>query len=171
MLAVLEFRVIVAGHIDLAPDDRLDLEMPRCLVHVLVRELEELLDSVHVTVVGDGQGRHSHLLSPVKQSGNRGETVKNRVLCVDVKVNKGHGDKSIFNHQNKSARHRLSFPTSGRLRQYKDTEKPYPRKAALPEKLSTLRKKSRFHPSKTRNNSRYIGAKIRKKSRRHLLSN
>ena len=40
------------------------------------------------------------------------------------------------------------LPTSGRLRQYKDTEKPYPRKAALPEKLSTLRKKSRFYPSK-----------------------
>jgi len=46
------------------------------------------------------------------------------------------------------------LPTSGGLRQYKDTEKPYPRKAALPEKLSTVREKSRFHPSKTWNNSR-----------------
>ena len=65
-----------------------------------------------------------------------------------MKVNKGHGDKSNFNHQNKPPGIRFFLPTSGGLRQYKDTEKPYPRKAALPEKLSTLRKKSRFSPSK-----------------------
>ncbi len=117
MLAILDLRVIVACHIDLTPDDRLDLEMPGSLVHVLVRKLEELLDSVHIPVIRDGQGRHSHLLGPVKQSRDRRETVKNRVLRVDVKVYKSHSDKSIF-------------------QSYKDTEKPYPLKAALPEKLS-----------------------------------
>lgn len=44
---------------------------------------------------------------------------------MDVKVYKCHSDKSIF-------------------QSYKDTEKPYPLKAALPEKLSTLGKSPDF---------------------------
>ena len=145
MLAVLDLRIVVACHIDLAPNDRFDLEMPGRLVHVLIGELEELLDSVHVTVVCDGQGRHPHLLGPVKQSGNRGETVKNRVLCVDVKVNKSHGDKSIFNHQNKPPGIRLFHSDIGRIatiQRYRKTLSPQsrpPRKVInTPEKVPIL---------------------------------
>ena len=145
VLAVLDLRVVVACHIDLAPDDRLDLEMPGSLVHMLACELEELLDTVHVAVIRDGQGRHPHLLGPVEQGRDGGESVKNRILRVDVKVYKSHGDKSFFQAPSQtrpSPDKRL--PTKGESQQYKDTEKPYPRKAALPEKLSTPRKKSRF---------------------------
>ena len=100
MLAVLDLRVVVACHIDLAPDDRLDLEMPGSLVHMLACELEELLDTVHVAVIRDGQGRHPHLLGPVEQGRDGGESVKNRILRVDVKVYKSHGDKSFFQAPN-----------------------------------------------------------------------
>ena len=154
MLAVLDLRVVVACHIDLAPDDRLDLEMPGSLVHMLACELEELLDTVHVAVIRDGQGRHPHLLGPVEQGRDGGESVKNRILRVDVKVYKSHGDKSFFIYPQTVREPGDRYRNPSESQQYKDTEKPYPRKAALPEKLSTPRKKSRFQPHKTQNYSR-----------------
>ncbi len=149
MLAVLELRVIVACHIDLAPDDWLDLEMPGCLVNMFVCELEELLDSVHVTVVSDSQGRHSHLLGPVKQSRDCGETVKNRVLCVDVKVNKSHGDKSIFQSSKQTARHPIfSFRLRADCDSTKIPKNPIPAKPPSPKSYQQFGKSPDFTPLK-----------------------
>ena len=67
VLVVLDPGVIMTRHIDLASDDGFDLVLLGLLVAVLVGELEELLDSVHVAVVGDRQGGHAHLLGPVEQ--------------------------------------------------------------------------------------------------------
>ena len=90
VLVVLEFRVVVPCDIHLAPDDGLDLIFFSLLVPVLVGEFEELLYTVHIAVVGNGQGGHAHGLCPVKQGRYRRETVEDGVLRVDVKMNKGH---------------------------------------------------------------------------------
>ena len=57
---------------------------------MLVGELEELLDTIHVTVVGAGQGGHAHGFCPVKQGRYRRESVEDGILGVDVKMYKGH---------------------------------------------------------------------------------
>ena len=64
------------GDVHFAPDDRLDFVLLGLFVAVLVRELEEFLDTVHVAMVGDGKGRHSHRLGPVEKSGYRREAVE-----------------------------------------------------------------------------------------------
>ena len=154
MLAVLDLRVVVACHIDLAPDDRLDLEMPGRLVHMLACELEELLDTVHVAVVRDGQGRHPHLLGPVEQGRDGGESVKNRILRVDVKVYKSHGDKSNFHISANRSGTKRPAPEPKRIatiQRYRKTLSPQSRPL---RKVFNIWKKSRFQPHKTQNYSR-----------------
>ena len=154
MLAILDLRIVMARHIDLAPDDRLDLEMSGSLVHVLACELEELLDSVHIAVVRDGQGRHTHLLSPVEQGRDRRETVKNRVLRVDVKVYKSHGDKSNFHISANRSGTKRPAPEPKRIatiQRYRKTLSPQSRPL---RKVFNIWKKSRFQPHKTQNYSR-----------------
>ena len=67
VLIVLEFRIVVSGDVHLAPDDRLDFVLLGLFVAVLVRELEEFLDTVHVAMIGDGKGGHAHCLGPVEE--------------------------------------------------------------------------------------------------------
>ena len=148
VLAVLDLRVVVACHIDLAPDDRLDLEMPGSLVHMLACELEELLDTVHVAVIRDGQGRHPHLLGPVEQGRDGGESVKNRILRVDVKVYKSHGDKSNFHISANRSGTKRPAPEPKRIatiQRYRKTLSPQSRPL---RKVFNIWKKSRFQPLK-----------------------
>ena len=63
VIVVLEFVVIVPCHIHLTSEDRLHIRMFTC-------EFHEFLDTVHVSMVGDGQGRHTKFISPVKEFGN-----------------------------------------------------------------------------------------------------
>ena len=79
VVLVLEFMVIMLGHIHLASDDRLNLR-------ILLRHLQELLHTIHVSMVGDGKCRHSELACTLKKAGNRRLTVKNRILCMDMKM-------------------------------------------------------------------------------------
>ena len=75
--------VVTLGYVDFASDDRFDTRM-------LGRELEELLHSVHVAVVRDCKTRHAKLFRPVEQVFYGRLAVKDRVLCMDVKVYKSH---------------------------------------------------------------------------------
>ena len=77
VLVVLQPVVVMARDIDLAADDGLHRR-------VLRGKLEELLDTVHVAVVGDGQGRHAELFRTLEQLGDGGESVKDGVLGMDV---------------------------------------------------------------------------------------
>ena len=90
VFVVLEFGIVVSRDIYLATDYRLYLVFLSLLVPVLVGEFEELLDPVHISVVCDGEGWHTHGLCPVKQGRYRRETVEDGVLCVDMKMNEGH---------------------------------------------------------------------------------
>ena len=75
--------VVTFGHVDLAAHDGLDRL-------VLAGVFEELLDAVHIAVIGQGNGGHSELFGSFEKVAHRGETVENRVLRVDVKVDEGH---------------------------------------------------------------------------------
>ena len=90
VLIVLKLGIIVPGNIHLAANDRLYLVLLGLLVPMFVRKLEELLYSVHVAMVCNGQGRHAHGLCPVEQGGYRREAVEYGVLRVDVKMYEGH---------------------------------------------------------------------------------
>jgi hypothetical protein len=61
---------------------------------VLAGILEEFLYAVHVAVVGYRQGGHAHFLRPLEQGVDRRETVKYRVLGMDVKMYESHGRKN-----------------------------------------------------------------------------
>ena len=71
--------VIMTGHIDLTAEDRLDLRE-------LLRHLQELLYTIHVSMVSDGQGRHAELLCPLEKVNDSRLAVKNGILCMDVKM-------------------------------------------------------------------------------------
>ena len=79
---VLEF-VVPYRYVDLAADDRLD-------IWVLFGVFVELLDSIHVAMVGDGQAGHSELLRTVEQILDRGLSVEDGILSMDMKMNKSH---------------------------------------------------------------------------------
>ena len=64
VILVLELMVIVAGHIYLTSDDRLDLGK-------FLRYLQEFLDTIHISMVCDGQSRHAEFLGTLKKAGNR----------------------------------------------------------------------------------------------------
>ena len=83
VVLVLELVVVVLGHIDLAADDRLDLGE-------LLRHLEKLLDTIHVSMVCDGQGRHFELFCTRKEVTDSRLAVKDGILCMYVKVDEGH---------------------------------------------------------------------------------
>ena len=63
VVIVLQPVVIMPGDIHLAADDGLDRRM-------LGRRLEELLDAVHIAVVGNRKGRHTQFLRPFEQLGD-----------------------------------------------------------------------------------------------------
>ena len=75
--------VAAAGHVHLAAHYRLYRRVFAC-------HLQELLHAVHIAVVGDGQGGLSVGFSGIEQLGDGAETVQDRVLRVDVKVNETH---------------------------------------------------------------------------------
>ena len=81
--AVLDLVVVPARDIDLAADNGFD-------VRVLAGELVELLDTVHVSMVGDGQAGHTELFRPGKQVLNGGLAVQDGILGMYVQVNEGH---------------------------------------------------------------------------------
>ena len=81
MVRVLQSVVIVPCDIDFATYDRFYLR-------ILLGHLQELLDSVHVSMVGDGQGRHSQLLGTFKKASYRSQAVKYGKLCMYVKMDK-----------------------------------------------------------------------------------
>ena len=80
VLRVLQMVVIVPCHVYLASYYRL---YPR----MLFRELVELLDTVHVPVVGDGDSRHPQFFGPVEKGFYGRKSVSDRVLRMDVKMN------------------------------------------------------------------------------------
>ena len=86
---ILQFVVVMPGDIHLAADDGLDL-VTLVLVAVLPGHLEELLYTVHIAMVGDGDGGHAQLGSTGKKLPHVGESVKYGVLCMDVKMYEGH---------------------------------------------------------------------------------
>ena len=67
---VLERVVIMSCNIYLASDYRLDLRILLCY-------FQELLHTIHVTMVCNGQRRHSELFCALKKTPNRGLAVKN----------------------------------------------------------------------------------------------
>ena len=77
VVLVLEFMVIVTGHIYLAADDRLYFRK-------LLRHLQEFLDSVHVSMVRDGKSRHAKLLGTLKKASYGSLTVKYGILSMYV---------------------------------------------------------------------------------------
>ena len=88
VVVVLEMVVIVARNVYLAADQRLDYGLlVRPQVRLVPGPFEELLDTVHVTVVGDGYGRHIELAGAGKQLFDIGQSVKDRVLGMDVQMN------------------------------------------------------------------------------------
>ena len=88
---ILKLVVIVPGDVDLAAENRLDGRM-------LLGELAELLDTVHVAVVRDGQAGHPHLFGTVEQMLDGRHAVEDGVLGMDVQVDEGHRDAvRLFN--------------------------------------------------------------------------
>ena len=69
VVLVLELMVIMLGHIYLTSDDRLYLR-------ILLRHLQELLHTVHVSMVGYGQSRHFEFFCALEKAGDRCLTVK-----------------------------------------------------------------------------------------------
>ena len=83
-------RVPVVGDVDLAADDRLDPFVPGRLVEV-DRAGER-------AVVGERDGRHLELGSPLREVRDPARAVEDRVLGVDVEVDEGrfgHGESSL----------------------------------------------------------------------------
>ena len=75
--------VVTLGYVDFASDDRFHARM-------FGRELEEFLHSVHVAVIRDCKTGHAKFFRPVEQVFYGRLAVKDRVLCMDVKVYKSH---------------------------------------------------------------------------------
>ena len=88
VLVVLETMVVVLRDIDLAAEDRLDLRM-------LLRHVGEVLDAVHIAVVGDGQARHFQLLRPAEELLDVAHPVEDGILGMDVQVYERHGFTNI----------------------------------------------------------------------------
>lgn len=72
----------VGGHVDLAAEDRLDPGLPGRPV-----ELDRPRDD---PVVGEGEGRHREVHRPPNELPDPAHGVQERVLGVDVEVDKRH---------------------------------------------------------------------------------
>ena len=86
---ILELVVVMPRNIHLAANDGLDLVIAFRIL-MLSGHLEELLDPVHVAVVRDGESGHSELRRTLEKLPHIGESVKDGVLCVDVKMDERH---------------------------------------------------------------------------------
>ena len=80
VVVVLEVVVVVAGDVCLAAQDGLD-------VGVLLAGVEELLDSVHVAVVGDGQAGHLELVRACEELLDVGHAIKYGIFGMYVQGN------------------------------------------------------------------------------------
>ena len=87
----------VAGHIHLATDDGFERFEPVFLALLVdtAAVIDELLDTEHGTMVGDGHAFHAVVDGFVYEIRYLGLPVENRVLGVNVEVNK------IFHHVKK----------------------------------------------------------------------
>ena len=79
VVLVLEIVVVALGDIDLTAYDGLDFREVLC-------HFEELLHSVHISVVCDGNSGHTELRCSFEKPFDRRKTVKDGILGVDVKV-------------------------------------------------------------------------------------
>ncbi len=79
----LRLRLAVVGDVDLAPDERLDAQLPRLPV--------ELDDARERAVVRERDGRHLEPRGLLHESGDPARAVQDRVLRVDVQVDEGDG--------------------------------------------------------------------------------
>ena len=88
-LLVLVLLEAVFHHVDLAAQNRLDPGVRGGIV--------EVLDAVHVAVVGNGDGVHAEGLGPLDERLDSGGAVKNRILGMYVQMDEiGHGSNSCF---------------------------------------------------------------------------
>ena len=83
VLGILEPVVVMRGHIYLASYDRL---YPRMFLGKFI----ELLDTVHVPMVSDGDSRHSEFLRPVKKGLDGRKTISDGILGMYMKMNERH---------------------------------------------------------------------------------
>ena len=89
MVLIAQAVVVVTGNVNLAAHDGLDdglLVGPE--VRFVPAPLKELLYSVHVTVVGNGNGWHVQLAGAGKKFLYIRQAVENRVLRMDVQMDK-----------------------------------------------------------------------------------
>ena len=91
VVVVLQMVVVVTRDVDFAADDGLDdVVAVGVFVALVVGPTEELLDSVHVAVVGDGHCGHPQLACTLEELPDVRKTVKNRILSVEMEVYEGH---------------------------------------------------------------------------------
>ena len=83
VLRVFERVVVMPRHIDLAAENRFYQRM-------LFGGVVELLHTVHVAMVGDGQAGHAEFLRPLEELFNIGKPVEDGVLGVDVEMYERH---------------------------------------------------------------------------------
>ena len=88
-LLVLVLLEAVFHHVDLAAQNRLDPGVRGGIV--------EVLDAVHVAVVGNGDGVHAEGLGPLDERLDGGGAVEDRILGMYVQMDEiGHGSNSCF---------------------------------------------------------------------------
>ncbi len=76
-------------HVDLAAYDRLDDIRPvRILVRLVVRHLEKFRHTVHITVVSNGDGRHTKFPGTREKLLDVRQTVKNGILRMQMEMDK-----------------------------------------------------------------------------------
>ena len=97
---VLEPVVIVTGHIDFASEYGLDGRM-------LPGHVEEVLDAVHVAVIGDCEPGHAEFFCAEEELVYVAHPVENRILSVDVKMYEGHRKAKI---------QKITRPSRGRVK-------------------------------------------------------
>ncbi len=99
--------VAVVGDVDLAADDRLDAGS--------LGRLEQLHGARHRPVIGERDSRHLELGGAFDEVGDPARTVENRVLGVDVKMNKrcvGHAERTPYKRPRRVPER---FPQFGRI--------------------------------------------------------
>jgi hypothetical protein len=89
-LACLLLEARPGGHIDLTPENRLDLGPARLLV--------ELHGSEEVAVVREGGRRHPQGAGPLEERLDLDGAVEERVLAVEVEVDEGRGRHRAYSH-------------------------------------------------------------------------
>ena len=96
VVVVLEVVVVVLRDVDLAAEDGLDVRM-------LLGHVAEVLDAVHVAVVGDGEAGHAQFFGPAEELLDVAHPVEDGVLGMDVQVYEGHGCTKIHKNPRPSA--------------------------------------------------------------------